>query len=228
MPVSDESTTRRFTPQVVVAIAVILFGLIKTADNLGWVAGGSLLMFWPVALVALGYTIYARGADRPAKVLGGLLMVMGGWMTIGRVLGVSVSIFSLWPLALVAIGVTMILRARGASHVTTDQRVSDVAFWSGVKRRVSSPTFRRADVTAIMGGIEMDFRPATAARGDAIVDLFVVMGGVEITVPPDWAVSNQILAIMGGVEDRSTGTEASTTRLILRGFVLMGGVEVKT
>ena len=227
MPVHDEPATR-FTPQLVVAAAVIAFGLIKTADNLGWIAAGSILRFWPIAIVALGYTVYARGADRPAKVLGGLLMVLGGWMTVGRAFGVSVSIFSLWPLALVAIGITMILRARGGANVTLDQRVSLVAFWSGVKRRVSSPTFRRADVTAIMGGIEIDFRPATTARGEAVVDLFVMMGGVEITVPPDWAVSNQILAIMGGVEDRSTGTETATNRLVLRGFVLMGSVEIKT
>ena len=47
-------------------------------------------------------------------------------------------------------------------------------------------------------------------------------------MPPDWAVSNQMMAIMGGVEDKSTGTQGATNRLVLRGFVLMGGVEVKT
>jgi predicted membrane protein len=227
MPVIDESP-RRFTPQVVVAAAVILFGLIMTADNLGLIQAGSLLRFWPIVLVALGYTIYTRGADRPAKVTGGLLMVLGGFMTIGRALGATVSLFSLWPLALVAIGITIILRARGGDVVAADQRFSDVAFWSGVKRRVSAPNFKRADLTAIMGGIEIDFRPAATARGEAVVDLFVMMGGVEITVPPDWAVSNQILAIMGGVDDKTTGTETSTNRLILRGFVMMGGVEIKT
>jgi hypothetical protein len=137
-------------------------------------------------------------------------------------------VFSLWPLALVAIGITMILRARAGDVVATDQRFSDVAFWSGITRRVSAPNFKRADLTAIMGGIEIDFRPAATARGEAVVDLFVVMGGVEIRVPPDWAVSNQILAIMGGVDDKTTGTETSTNRLVLRGFVMMGGVEIKT
>ena len=54
------------------------------------------------------------------------------------------------------------------------------------------------------------------------------MGGIEITVPTDWVVVNQIVPILGGVEDKSTGTQASQHRLILRGFVLMGGVEIKT
>jgi predicted membrane protein len=227
MAVADDSS-RRVTPQVVVAAAVILFGLILTADNLGLVDAASLLCYWPIVLVALGYTIYARAADRPGRIAGGFLMVVGGSMTIGRAIGADVSLLSLWPLVLVAIGITIIVRARGGTAVATDQRVSDVAFWSGVQRRVTAPNFRRADLTAVMGGIEIDFRPAATARGEAIVDLFVLMGGVEIRVPPDWAVSNQIFAIMGGVEDRSTGTEASTNRLILRGFVMMGGVEIKT
>jgi predicted membrane protein len=224
----NDAPRHRFTPQVVVAVAVIVLGLVKTADNLGWVEAGSVLRFWPIAFMALGFTLYSRAIDRPARVTGILLMVLGGWMTIGRAFGLQVSLFSLWPLGLVAIGVTMILRAQGAKGLTSEHRISDIAFWSGVKRRVSSPAFRRADLTAIMGGIEVDFRPATPAGGEAVVDLFVVMGGVEITVPPDWAVSNQMMAIMGGVDDRTTGTQASTNRLVLRGFVLMGGVNVKT
>jgi len=218
----------RFTPQAVVAMAVIALGLIKTADNLGWIEAGSMLRFWPIALVAIGVTLYSRAVDRPARVTGGLLIALGGWMTIGRAFGMQISLFSLWPLALVAIGITMILRAQGAKGLTSEHRISDIAFWSGVKRRISSPAFRRADLTAIMGGIEVDFRPATTAGGEAVVDLFVVMGGVEITVPPDWAVSNQMMAVMGGVDDRTTGTQTSTNRLVLRGFVLMGGVGVKT
>ncbi len=60
------------------------------------------------------------------------------------------------------------------------------------------------------------------------MDVFVVMGGVQIRVPPDWVVSNQIVAVMGGVEDKSTGTRDTRNRLVLRGFVMMGGVEVKS
>jgi predicted membrane protein len=58
--------------------------------------------------------------------------------------------------------------------------------------------------------------------------VFVVWGGIEIVVPPDWAVSNQVTAIMGGVEDQSSGTQMSTHRLVIKGMVLMGGVTIKT
>ena len=100
--------------------------------------------------------------------------------------------------------------------------------WACKQRRVSSTTFRHADLTAIMGGIELDLRQAATANGEAVVDLFVMWGGVEIWVPPDWAVSNQVGLLMGGAEDKSSGTQDARHRLVVRGFVLMGGIEIKT
>jgi predicted membrane protein len=79
-----------------------------------------------------------------------------------------------------------------------------------------------------MGGVELDLRSAGTGGQEAIIDVFVWWGGVEITVPPDWAVSNQVVAIMGGADDKSTGTQDARNRLVVRGFVVMGGVEIKT
>ena len=50
--------------------------------------------------------------------------------------------------------------------------------------------FRRADLTAIMGGVEVDLRGASTGQ-EAVIDVFAWWGGIEITVPPDWAVSNR-------------------------------------
>ena len=96
------------------------------------------------------------------------------------------------------------------------QSLSEFAMWSGLQRRVASPAFRRAELTAIMGGIELDLRQAGTENGEAVIDVFVMWGGIEITVPPDWAVSNQVTPILGGSEDKSTGTQQSRNRLIVK------------
>jgi hypothetical protein len=75
---------------------------------------------------------------------------------------------------------------------------------------VSSPVFRHADLTAVMGGIELDLRQAGTGGGEAVIDVFVMWGGIEITVPPDWAVSNQVVPIMGGAEDSAWGRSGLT------------------
>ena len=110
---------------------------------------------------------------------------------------------------------------------TMEQSLSEFAIWSGLQRRVASPAFRRAELTAIMGGIELDLRQAGTENGEAVIDVFVMWGGIEITVPPDWAVSNQVTPILGGAEDKSTGTQQARHRLVVKGVVIMGGVDIK-
>ena len=105
--------------------------------------------------------------------------------------------------------------------------LSAMAVLGGVSRGNNSRAFRGADLLAIMGGLQIDLRRA-AIHGEAVMDVFVMWGGVEIRVPEDWTVSSRIVPLMAGVEDKTRPPQgASTHHLILRGFALMGGVEIK-
>jgi predicted membrane protein len=115
-----------------------------------------------------------------------------------------------------------------AGSPTMDQKIEEWAIWSGIERRVASPAFRRADLTAVMGGIDLDLRQAGTDQGEAVIEVFVLWGGVEIKVPPDWAVSNDVTVIMGGAEDKSSGTQQARHRLVVKGVVIMGGVDITT
>jgi predicted membrane protein len=222
------------TPQVVFGLIVAAVGLILTAGNLGWIDSGRWLRKWPLALVALGLAKILGSSSRSGQVFGGVLMFVGLWISSGQ--GWRVDLHLWWPLVLVLLGAILISRAFGRRQQTetpdlasvSDASLSAFAFWSGVRRRVASPVFRRADLSAVMGGIELDLRAATTAGGVAVIDVFAMWGGIEITVPGDWQVVNEVVAIMGGVDDKSTGAPGARHRLVLRGFAIMGGVDVKT
>lgn len=226
----------RLTPQVILGLCIVLFGVALTLDNLGWMDAGRILRFWPLAIVAVGLTKVLQSSTTSGRVLGVFMMLVGVAL-LGDVLDIF-EVWAWWPIVLIALGLVTISRAFGSSkRLATmmpgvpsgaDSVLSEFAFWSGVQRKVTSPAFRQADLTAIMGGIEIDLRQAGTAGGECVIDVFAMWGGIEIRVPPDWAVSNQIVPIMGGAEDKSTGTQASTNRLILRGVAIMGGVEIKT
>jgi predicted membrane protein len=249
---ADARSGFRVTPQAVLGLLIVVFGLLLTADNLGWVSTQRFLWtYWPVILIAVGLTKLLTGAGS-GRIFGALVMLVGIGLEVERLFHIDIDAW--WPMLLVGLGIIIITRARGprtrlqagpdatggiaqldatnANDVTqplsNEANISEFAMWAGKQRRISSIAFRGADLTAIMGGIELDLRQAGTAGGEAVIDVFVMWGGIEIWVPPDWTVSNQVSLIMGGAEDKSSGTQDARNRLIVRGFVMMGGIEIKT
>jgi predicted membrane protein len=102
------------------------------------------------------------------------------------------------------------------------------ALLSSSKRRWGKSTFRGADATAFMGGCELDLRDALMSSGElAVVDVFVLMGGVNIFVPPNWTVSQEVVPLLGGVHDKTRSIPSNPAQhLLVRGTVVMGGVEI--
>ena len=136
-----------------------------------------------------------------------------------------------WPAALVLVGSVVVwqsLRGRRLrGNEANDAVVNAIAILSGVRRRSRSRSFRGGELTAFVGGCEIDLRDAEI-HGEAVFDVFAMWGGIEIRVPESWSVIGQMTPIMGGFEDstRATG-DARNHTLIVRGLVVMGGVEVK-
>ncbi len=83
---------------------------------------------------------------------------------------------------------------------------------------------------AFWGGVELDFRHAVLEHDVYTIDAWAIMGGVEITVPPDVRVDTGGIALLGGFTHESQAESASDPRVPLirvGGLALMGGVEVK-
>ena len=142
----------------------------------------------------------------------------------------------LFPLFLLGVGAYSVMRA-----VRGDRRTAEAGepgsepgsildafvFMSGVKKASSSPDFRVGDITAIMGGAEIDLRQASIRGGPAVLDTFAMMGGIEIRVPDDWTVDLQGTPLMGGFEDKTRRPSDTSKRLVISGLAIMGGIEVK-
>ena len=106
-----------------------------------------------------------------------------------------------------------------------------LAIMSGTERKGQWLTPRKLRVWAVMGGAELDFREARLPAGVTEVQVFAMMGGVEIIVPPGLAVDVAGSAIMGGFEHlQRTPVQADPDRPLLRvhGFAMMGGVSIET
>jgi len=125
-------------------------------------------------------------------------------------------------------GVQAVDQAAPPAGLDTDRYIRAAALLGGVKRRNASRDFRGGDATAVMGGCELDLREARIASGEAVLDVFAFWGGVEVRVPPDWAVVLRGMPVLGAIEDQTTAAGVpKRATLVIKGVAIMGGVEIK-
>jgi len=220
--------------QVVIGLIVVAIGVLFTLDNLHILHARDYLQFWPAAFIAVGIAQFVQ-ARTPGRRLAGVMWMLLGIVLIANRLGwLSVRIWTLWPLLLVFVGGRIFWQAfyrRDTQELSpdADAAVSMLAVLGGNHRRVVSRAFQRAEITAFMGGGKLDLRDATMAPGGAVVDVFTVMGGFEIVVPPTWVVDVEVTPFMGGYDDKTQQNPSTGPgpHLKVRGFVMMGGIDIK-
>ena len=236
----------RVTGRLLVGGLLIFFGLLFSLDNFGVIDAGDVLAYWPMILVVIGIVRAAQPRNPGERVFGVIMVGLGIFFQLQELGWTSMRFRDLWPVVLVIIGSTLIWRAfdrrrgiesgwaAGATPAlgTRDglPRQSDFAFMGGVHRVVESQDFQGGDATAVMGAVELDLRGATIARSPAVLDVFALWGGIELTVPPDWKVEIHATPILGGIENKARYAmrEGSGDQvLVVRGTALMGGIEIK-
>lgn len=231
------------TPRMIVGLAIALFGVVLVLDRLNLVDADQALRWWPAVIVAVGALIYTQSRRVGGGVNGVIVMIIGGWLLLNSVGVLRVGFWEMfWPLILVGIGSMLVLqsmrrRTREVSGGDRDNTMNAFAVLSGIKRTSAAERFRGGEITAFMGGAQLDLRQAIIPPGEeAALEIFIVMGGCEIFVPQTWTVETPLVPVMGGVDDKRLpplpGADnlggRPAPRLVLRGLILMGGIEIKT
>lgn len=223
-------TTHRGAGSIIFGSLIALLGVVLLLDNLAFIDAAEVLQFWPVILIVFGVVQIVRRNDTGGKVLGVIVGVIGLWLLLNNLDIVSLSVFALWPLLLVGLGILMLARSSRADLPVAGvegDTVNAFVTLSGARRATSSKEFQGGNVTAIMGGCEIDLRQADIKGDSAVIDLFVLAGGIEVTVPPGWAVENSVTPLLGGVDDKTARPAGGGKKLAVTGTVIMGGVELK-
>jgi len=227
-------TAHRMTPQLVFGVVIILLGLIFILDHLGMFEVGRLTRYWPVLLILYGITRMTPGRKGRGLVSGAFFSVIGLLLLLEKLDVISVDLWDYWPVVLLFIGGMLVwraLRTRTGPGSTQDHlddsTVNSFVMFGGVERRNSSQNFKGGEITAILGGCELDLRGASIKDGTAVIDVFTFWGGIDIKVPEDWTVSVESVPLMGGCDDKTRSDKnASGKHLLIRGYVIMGGIQI--
>lgn len=243
----DPQDNRRLIGYILLGIAAYIV-LVRTgiADALGLsslvsFAFDSIFALIPAACVALGALWLSRAESGRKPMMAWCLICVGSILLISQFELFGLDFGELiFPAILVAVAFTFINKSSafpkgfgpGASHYDPDDPAINLfAFMGGGEMRYTSQNLIGGEVSAFMGGYQLDFRDAEMEGDYMVIDLYCIMGGCEITVPPHWEVEKQLFSIMGGFSVKAAcmadKLEMPRKRLVLRGCAIMGGGEVK-
>lgn len=104
------------------------------------------------------------------------------------------------------------------------------AIFGGKDIRVDNECFTGADITVVMGAVDLNLRNAIISE-DVYVNISAVMGGVDIYVPANVrVVTDACSTVMGGIDVNSSYANfhaADSPRVIITGSCVMGGIDIK-
>jgi predicted membrane protein len=234
MEIMRPKAAPRFTPQLLLGLAVLVTGVVFLLHNLGVVDLRQYLSYWPLLLLLLGAIKLVRARSVPAALGGVFWIVLAIWLR-PSLFGVDLSVLrTYWPVILILFGAFTVWHTfrRGPALIgrNADLRswITATAIMSGVSRKVASPEFAGGEVTAFLGGVQLDLTGATIKGPEAHITIFAMWGGIELKVPAAWVVDMQVTPFMAGYEDKTTPpADNNAPRLIISGLLTMGGAEVK-
>lgn len=110
-----------------------------------------------------------------------------------------------------------------------DDYLDAVSIFGGVKKMILSKDFKGGEIINIFGGADIDFTQADI-KGQVVIDITQVFGGVKLIVPPHWHVTSDIAAIFAGFDDkRMQKSDYGTDKiLILKGTSIFAGVDIRS
>lgn len=237
-------------------IVIIIIGLIILFNKIPVTAGFFPFWFfsWPMILIAIGiFTGVKSGFRGPSWIVVTLLGVYF-LLHYNNIISVNLKPY-LFPIGIIVAGVVMILSRKNNnskclpgvgnrqppsimydpenSNYTApgEDTINTNALFGSIERSVFSKDFKYGNVSSVFAGVQLNFVQADI-KETANIDVTVAFGGLELIVPSNWVVKNEIPAIFGGVEDKRrfvpNSESAYEKTLILRGTVIFGGIEIKS
>lgn len=111
------------------------------------------------------------------------------------------------------------------ANASVDQMV---AIFGGVERKGRWRVRRKSRAITIFGGAELDMTEATFDAPVVEIEVFAMLGGIDVTVPDGVVIRNECGSILGGVSASGGDTTPppGAPVVVLKGLTILGGVDV--
>ncbi len=206
---------------------LLVLGIGFMGETFGlWNFSTGLAMWWPLIIVWYGLVVML--GTQAQRIAGAVVIVVGGIMLLATTGLATVNAWSLiWPAILIIAGASVMLNRGVVQSTSSEDTVNAAAAFGEVRRSNTSKQFAGGNVSVVFGAANIDLRKATMAK-DAVINMTVAFGGVELYVPENCQVVTSGIPLFGGWEDKTAHSDgAKTQTLTIKGTVAFGGVEIK-
>lgn len=218
-----QNLTRNITGVIIVIVGAVL--LLSSLNLLNF--GTLITDYWPVLIILSGLLIFVN--DLRSWPVAGFVVALGVLFQLRELDVISVQPWAvIWPLIIIFVGVSILFsRSYTGGRVSKSERDDVTAIMAGTNVVNHSKSFKQSNATAIMGGARLDLREADFNK-EALVEVFGFWGGIEIVVPENVVIRNQVNNIMAGTEDKTRQkTDKNSPVLIVVGTLIMAGVSIR-
>lgn len=228
------SMKKNFLVRAFFGVTIVALGGILLLRNLEIIKFNSWNVFWgtvwAAGLVLAGLVTIVSSRKLLTRAWGLLLMAAGVSIGLNAYGVIDVSIWKLfWPVILIAVGLMMVFSIGSANRKRAEESGTDdnekVAIFYGEQSRVRGD-YTGGSATAIFGGVDLDLRQANIKDG-AIIDVFTFCGGININLPDDVIVKNEVRGVLGGSDDKTMSKPSAKKTIYLKGECVLGGLEIK-
>jgi predicted membrane protein len=224
--------------RLILGVFILAIGVVSLLGNLGMVRPDALQVWWPLVFCVFGIARLVRPCGIQRRLMGVVMLAVGVFLILHNLGYIAAGVHVLWPLLIMYIGASIMLRGsrrqrdehgylRFGDSMANEDFVEVNATMGGGKIRNVSTNFKGGNISAVMGGVQLDLRGAAMQEAKATIKVFAFWGGIEIKVPPEWTVVVSGMPILGGIEDKSVPAGEGAKQLIIEGEVIMGGVEIR-
>lgn len=215
--------------RIFAGLGIVLLGGLLLLDTLNIQGFNNLLStWWPLFVIGAGVMALLNDAR---SYLWALLLI--GFGTVYQLNTLKVIDFNpwqvFWPAIIIVVGLSIIFRQTGdRSRVATGDSDDTSAILGGADHINKSDDYKGGRVTAVMGGVKLDLRKSVIKK-EATIDIFSLMGGVELWIPENVVVKSKAAVILGGIENKAQSGEGKNAPVLyITGQVIMAGVEIKS
>ncbi len=225
---------KNFLVRAFFGVTIVALGGILLLRNLEIIKFDSWNVFWgtvwAAGLVLAGLVTIVSSRKLLTRAWGLLLLAAGVSVGLNAYGIIDVSIWKLfWPVVLIAVGLMMVFSIGSANRKRAEESGTDdnekVAIFYGEQSRVRGD-YTGGSATAIFGGVDLDLRQANIKDG-AIIDVFTFCGGININLPDDVIVKNEVRGVLGGSDDKTMSKPSAKKTIYLKGECVLGGLEIK-